>query len=370
MIQRPQAGDLIGGKYRVVRLLGEGGNGSVFEAENVLTEKRVAIKWLRATLGAYDDARERMLREAQSAARIKHRNVVDIYDAGFDDGVVFLVMELLEGETLANLLGTREVSIPELLSLLIPGLRGVAAAHRQGVIHRDLKPENLFLVHDPEQPEPHCVVLDFGVAKLSGSRALTTPGYAVGTPIFMPIEQLVGDAEVDARSDVHAIGVILYVALTGRSPHAGGTLRDMAMQMLTVEPLPVHQLRPELPLELCLTVRRAMSKDRSERHQSMDELIADLTPFAAPAGEAWGGDGSQRTRIVPHDLGTPSVPAGAREEPRWPASPRTGNASSPATRRLTPGVEDAPAQAQRTTPPAALQTWWLLAAAALVGVVL
>ncbi|MET0284638.1 MAG: serine/threonine-protein kinase [Polyangiales bacterium] len=316
MTPPPEVGDLIGARYRVLRLLGEGGNGTVFEAQNVLTEKRVAIKWLRASQANYEGARERMLREAQSAARVRHKNVVDIYDVGFEDGVVYLVMELLEGETLADLLTSRELPIASLISLLIPALRGVSAAHRGGVVHRDLKPENLFLASDPEHPEPRCVVLDFGVAKLSGSRALTSPGFAVGTPIFMPVEQLVGGPDVDARSDVHAIAVILYVALTGRSPYEGDTLRDMAMQMLTVEPVPVHELRPDLPLELCLAIRRSMSKEPSERHASVDALIADLTPYASAEGEAWGKARNLRTRIVPMDLGTP----GSQQAPRAPRS--------------------------------------------------
>jgi eukaryotic-like serine/threonine-protein kinase len=348
----PAPGDLIGDKYEVVRLRGQGGNGAVYEAQNVLTGKRVAIKWLRASQASYEGARERMLREAQSAARVRHRNVVDIYDVGFDDGVVYLVMELLEGETLADLLSSREIPIASLITLVIPALRGVAAAHRNGVIHRDLKPENLFLCSDPEHPEPRCVVLDFGVAKLSGSVGLTTPGYAVGTPIFMPVEQLVGGKSVDARSDVHAVGVILYVALTGRSPYEGETLRDMAMQMLTVEPVPVHRLRPELPLELCLTIQRSMAKEPSERPASIESLIADLAPYASADGEAWGRARDLRTRIVPGDLGTPV----SREVDQPVTSEKVLSAPT--------------SEAAVSAPPRAGidRRWWLAAAAAAIGV--
>jgi eukaryotic-like serine/threonine-protein kinase len=350
----PDPGDLIGNKYEVVRLRGRGGNGAVYEAQNVLTGKRVAIKWLRASQATYEGARERMLREAQSAARVRHRHVVDIYDVGFDDGVVYLVMELLEGETLAELLSSRSIEIHRLIALLIPALRGVAAAHRNGVIHRDLKPENLFLASDPEHPEPRCVVLDFGVAKLSGSVGLTTPGYAVGTPIFMPVEQLVGGKAVDARSDVHAIGVILYVALTGRSPYEGETLRDMAMQMLTVEPVPVQRLRPELPLELCLTIQRSMSKEPSERPASIEALIADLAPYASADGEAWGPARDLRTRIVPGDLGTPV----SRELDDPPLLTPERVLSAPTT------------EAAVSAPPRGGldRRWWLAVAAAAIGV--
>lgn len=303
MTPAPEIGEVIGGKYEAVRLRGEGANGAVYEAQNVLTGRRVAIKWIRATRGTYEGLRERMLREAQSAARIQHRNVVDIYDVAFESGAIYLVMELLEGETLAAHLMAEQIPIATLLALLIPALRGIAAAHRSGVIHRDLKPENLFLARDPESAEPRCVVLDFGVAKLSGAFELTSPGRALGTPIYMPIEQLTGDGAVDARADVHAIGVILYVALTGRSPYEGATLREVATSMQSAEPVAIRQLRPELPLDLCLTVQRCVARDADARPASMDDLIAELTAYAELASPAWGSARGERTRLLPSDLG-------------------------------------------------------------------
>jgi serine/threonine-protein kinase len=277
---------VLAGKHRIVRVLGEGGMGVVLEAEHVLSGKRVAIKWLHPSSHDPSQAFGRMLREAQAAARVRHPNVVDVYDVSADGSSMFLVMELLEGETLAAALARGSIAIPTLIALLLEAMRGVAEAHRQSVIHRDIKPENIFLVRHRDREQPTPKVLDFGISKLveAGSLSLTRTGDALGTPLYMSAEQLRGVRDLDARADVYAFGVILYEALTGRPPYEAETLSALISQVSTPPPSP-KSLRPELPSALDRAVQHALMPDREQRTPSIDALIAELAPFAVASGE-------------------------------------------------------------------------------------
>lgn len=256
--------------------------GIVYEAENVFTKRRVAIKWLSTTAPRGQSRQDRLLREAQAASRIHHRNVVDVYDVGFAPGAIFLVMQLLRGETLATFLETKVVSVPVLLRLLLPAMRGVAEAHRQGVIHRDVKPENIFLAREVDQDEPVAKILDFGIAKLEHMQSLTTSGgHALGTPMFMSLEQLRGDRDLDGRVDVYGFGVILYMALTGTAPYPGTTLAELAEKVATSSAPSLQTLRTDLPRALVEVVTRAIARERSDRTSSMEALIRELSPFAS-----------------------------------------------------------------------------------------
>ncbi|MDB4975213.1 MAG: serine/threonine protein kinase, partial [Myxococcaceae bacterium] len=166
MSDAPTSGEIVGGKYRILRALGQGGMGIVFEAQNVVTGKRVALKWLRPQLGNDRDASERFMREARVASRVHHQNVVDLYDVGRHDDALFLVMEYLDGESLAAFLARGLRPIPETVSLLLGAMRGLAAAHKQGIVHRDLKPENIFLARESDDAVITPKVLDFGISKL------------------------------------------------------------------------------------------------------------------------------------------------------------------------------------------------------------
>lgn len=328
-----QIGDVIAGKYRLIRMLGEGGMGSVFEAENTLTMKRVALKLVRATANESSGARDRLLREARAAARISHRNVVDIYDAGFDGDTLYLVMELLHGETLLQFLSRSEVSIPEFLVLLFPAMRGVAEAHRQGVLHRDLKPENLFLAREVDEREPVCKVLDFGISHLEGSQSLTRTGQAIGTPIFMSLEQLRGLRDVDARADVYGFAVILYIALTGQPPFHGESLPELVLSVATSDPAPLHEVRPELPMELSNVVMRALAREREQRTASVELLMAELLPFASEGSyRALAGTLANTlvTRFTSFTGEPAEVPIERRTRPS--ARPATSLPSRPASR--------------------------------------
>jgi serine/threonine protein kinase len=290
--------------------------GVVYRATNVVTEKRVAIKWL---LHDSDDrnARERFVREARAAARIPHPNVVDVYDVVEHEGSMFLVMEYLVGEPLSAILARGNLPINELLGLLLPAMRAVAVAHVRGVIHRDLKPENLFLCRQEDGSE-HLKVLDFGISKVLASSAekeesLTRSGSAVGTPRYMPVEQLSGDKDVDGRVDVYAFGVILYQALTGQLPFDGDSYGAIAIRVATYTPPLPRKVRPDIPPLLERAVLGAMARDRAARFATMDDLVKALEGALDPASDVNGTLSATRPALPSLVASTPAKSLPARE---------------------------------------------------------
>ncbi len=279
----PVIGTEIAGKYRVESVLGQGGMGTVYAARNVLTGKRVAIKWLLPE-HAGSSTRERLLREAQIASSIDHPNVVDIYDVGEHEGGLFLVMEYLRGKPLSEVMAERGRMEPgDLVALLVPAMRGVHAAHLAGVIHRDLKPENIILSESDGQIVPK--VVDFGVSKTIGASSvpnssLTRTGALVGTPHYMALEQVDGSNAIDARTDVYAFGVLLYRALTGHYPFDGTSLGEVILKIGTKEAAPMRMLRPELPPGLDAIVLRSLSRPRDKRFPDLEQMARALVPFA------------------------------------------------------------------------------------------
>jgi eukaryotic-like serine/threonine-protein kinase len=283
MESTPQPGKVLGGKYTVLRLLGEGGMGAVFEAEHTLSRKRVAIKWMHAHLAANADAAPRMVREAQASALVRHPNVVDVYDVVQDGDAIFLVMEFLEGETLAAYLEREPRSIAEVIALLLPAMRGVDAAHAQGVIHRDIKPDNIFLARVADTPRPVPKVLDFGISKITGGdqTSMTRTGTSMGTPLYMSYEQICGEKNIDARTDIYAFGVILYEVATGQPPFQATSFPELVMRIATSEPVAPKRLRPDLPAALDRAILRAMAKQRDGRFKTLKQLIVELEAFAS-----------------------------------------------------------------------------------------
>ncbi len=273
-------GLVVGGKYRLLRALGEGGMSAVFEVEHILTHRRAALKWLHPELGAHEGGQSRLLQEARATSRVRHRHVVDLYDVVEEDGALYLVMELLAGELLSQWLVGGERTLGQLLALLLPAMEGIAAAHAVGVVHRDIKPANIFLAQSGE-PQPVPKVIDFGISRSFGDERLTCSGMAMGTPRYVSFEQLRGERDVDARSDVYAIGVMLYEALVGRAPHEAKTFAEQAIRFATMQPPLLRVLRPELPVELEALVMRAVARERDARHPSMQALIEALAPFAS-----------------------------------------------------------------------------------------
>jgi serine/threonine-protein kinase len=260
--------------------------GVVYRAQNVVTGKNVAIKWMHPHVGVRGESVSRLLREAQAASRIDHPNIVDVYDIVQDAETLFMVMELLEGETLrAYLERPKPATISELLTLLLPALDGVACAHESGVIHRDLKPDNLFLARGRDG-KVTAKVLDFGVAKVATERGLTLTetGMAMGTPLYMSIEQLRGDRDIDFRTDVYAFGAMFYEAVVGETPFNATTLPELVFKVATGAYVPVKQRRQDLPTPLARVIDWALAREREQRLPDLRALIRELEPFARDRG--------------------------------------------------------------------------------------
>jgi eukaryotic-like serine/threonine-protein kinase len=270
------------GRYRIVRPLGEGGMGVVYEAEHTGLKKRVAIKTLHSTMASDPSIRARFLREGEAASKIRHPNVVDISDIIDDGAFPYLVMELLEGESLEALID-RDGPLPlhRIADLLLPIFSAVNAAHEEGVVHRDLKPANIFLCR---QRDGSLVskVLDFGISKLadySDTKGLTGTDSILGTPEYMSPEQVRGSRDVTSASDQYALGVILYECATGRLPFTSESMYELMVAVVNNPPDGPRSLRPDLPEHFDAMVLRALAKKPEERFSSVNRLARELESF-------------------------------------------------------------------------------------------
>ena len=268
-------GRVIGGKYRLERLLGEGGMGSVYGAENLMLRAPVAIKVLRPELSHLPDILNRFTQEAQAAAQVRHANIVSVLDFGRDDdtGSLFLVQEFLVGVDLKHRLRGQGAMAPrEAIELLLPLMRALSYAHAKGVVHRDLKPDNIFLCDGPGGVEPK--LIDFGIAKVFDAEGRsvqkTRTAQTLGTPLYMSPEQARGDATVDHRTDIWSLGVVLYQMLTLRHPYEGESANEIIGRILFQAPTPIEVWRPELPPDIVALVHGAIQPDRTLRYPTMD----------------------------------------------------------------------------------------------------
>lgn len=270
-----QAADELGrlGAYRVLKVLGAGGMGVVFLAEDVELKRRVALKAMHPALAASTGARERFQREAQAMAAIDHEHIVTIFHVGRDRGVPYLVMSLLDGETLDEQLLGRKLATPEVLRIGREVAQGLDAAHRRGLIHRDIKPANIFLERDTGRVK----LLDFGLARaVDADVKLTHPGAIVGTPAFMSPEQARGEP-TDARSDLFSLGCVLYLMSTGVPPFLGRDATAVVTAVVNEAPEPPAAIRPELPVALSGLIVRLLSKSRDARPVSAAAVADELT---------------------------------------------------------------------------------------------
>ena len=276
----PIVGQLLDGSYEVLRVIGEGGMGKVYEARHTrLHTKRFAVKLLHQELARQPDVVTRFQREAEAASVLTHPNVVGVYDVNTSaDGRPYIVAELLQGEDLGSYLD-RLGKLPtvEAVHIVRQVCNALGAAHAHGIVHRDVKPENVFLAG----PNATVKVLDFGISKvLETNDGLTKTGTVMGTPDYMAPEQARGD-RVDSRADIYAVGAILYRALTGRKPFEGSDAMAILTAVLTQEPKRPSTLEPKIPLSLELVVQQTMAKMPNERFATMDALEQALAPFDA-----------------------------------------------------------------------------------------
>lgn len=279
-------GQIIGEKYRLERVLGEGGMGAVFEAVHIHIGSKVAIKFLHPGFSENSEAVERFQREAQMAAGIGHDAIVRINDLGNTaDGSQYLVMEALKGASLADRLIHGPISLSMTAYIGCQVLSGLHAAHEAGIIHRDMKPDNIYLVETGAML-PGVKILDFGISRVTGIGGgsedvarLTRTGIVLGTPAYMSPEHARGRADIDHRSDIFSVGIILYECLTGELPFNGDNYNAILAEIIIENPPSPSLLDPDIPPHLEELILKALEKNREERYQSAWELFDELIPF-------------------------------------------------------------------------------------------
>ena len=282
-------GFVLADKYRIVRQIGRGGMGIVYEAEHIQLGKRVAIKLILEKYAEDTEAIARFQREALAASRIGNPHIIDVSDIGnAHDGRPFVAMELLTGHPLSQIL---EMSGPlptwRAIAIMRQVLRAVGAAHAKGIIHRDLKPDNIFLIGQDDQHD-FVKLLDFGISKVVDPdeqvafTKLTSTGVVMGTPLYMAPEQAMGNP-VEAGADIYACGVILYELLAGKPPFEGATYAVLVAKLLTAPPPPLGEVRPGLPLALVNAVHRALEKEPHRRFASAEQFAAALPGDRSPS---------------------------------------------------------------------------------------
>ena len=348
------AGTLLEGKYRVERLLGAGGMGSVWVAEHAMLGRPVAVKILDSTAKKDATAVQRFLREAQTAARLRSDHIVDVLDVGlFEDGTPYLVMELLEGETLAaRIKGLGRLTQHEAASFVDQLLDGLGAAHAAGVIHRDIKPDNCFVLDKNERA--HLKLLDFGISKVAGDPRelrMTKTGVVMGTPYYMAPEQARGSKDVDHRCDLYAAGAILYECVTGRVPFDAESVNELLFKIV-LEPLtPASVHAPEVTPDFDALILRAMSREAGDRFQTAKAFREALTPWVGArslgSGNVMPPTGLRTPASLPAagaGSSSPSSPSAPSPSPSSPSTPGSGNAARVVVRSTPPG-EGAPSRA-------------------------
>lgn len=277
-------GRIIDDKYRIVAAIGEGGMSSIYEAEHLGLDRRVAIKVLHPALADDPEAIARLRHEAKVVSAIGHPNICEVFDMGrTQEGSPYLVMELLVGQSLADRLKNGgPMHFVELAPLLKQILKALDAAHDKGILHRDLKPENVFIEEGRRLARPQAKLLDFGISKSMGydfieQQRLTHTGMVMGTPYYMAPEQARGDSGLDQRVDLWAIGVIMYEAMTGRRPFVATNYNALLVKILTSRPRPVQKIDPHIHEGVAAIADRALSKLREDRFQTAQQFIDAIT---------------------------------------------------------------------------------------------
>ena len=270
-----------GGKYRVLRLIGRGGMGAVYEVEHVTIGRRFAVKFVDRRFADDERVTRRFEREARAASAIESEHIVTVFDFGSEDGRPYIVMELLRGEDLGSRLARlRTIPVRDALHIVAQVLRGLARAHAAGIVHRDLKPDNVLLVQDEDEPL-FAKLVDFGISKIArlGGQtplALTLSGIVLGTPLFMSPEQAEARPDIDERSDLYSVGAILFECLAGRPPHVGETPDEILTRIRTQDAPSLHDMATGVPEAVAALVERALQRDRTARFHTALEMLAAL----------------------------------------------------------------------------------------------
>jgi serine/threonine-protein kinase len=285
-------GDVLAGKYRIDKILGAGGMGVVVAAHHIQLDERVALKFLLPESLGNQDVIARFIREARAAVKIKSEHVARVSDVGtLPNGAPYIVMEYLEGGDLADWLRLRgALPIEQAIDFVLQACLAVAEAHRLGIVHRDLKPANLFCVRGADG-EAVIKVLDFGISKIGegapgGALSMTATSAVMGSPLYMSPEQMRSSKDVDARTDIWALGVIVYQLLTAQTPFEGDSIADLAIRVATEPPGSLRSLRPDAPAELEAVIERCLRKDRNQRYADVAELTMALAPFGSSGARA------------------------------------------------------------------------------------
>jgi serine/threonine-protein kinase len=348
------------GRYEVIRLIGEGGMGTVYEALDARLKRKVALKILSSQLKSKRKAAKRFTIEAQAAARLEHPNVVGIFDFDVDCEIPYMAMEFLQGDTLAAAIDQGPLAFQTMADVMLGVCAGVHAAHQAGIVHRDLKPSNIFLCAD-WQGHPTARVLDFGISKVGGvsSSGLTETGDIVGTSQYLSPEQAAGLRYVTEQSDQYSLGVVMYECVTGQTPHRGQPIYMLLRHVTDGVHEPPLALRPDLPEELDAIIERAMRVEPRDRFPSVQDLGRALFPFASQDAQRRFDDFYHRIdenrwpespgwRKAPSTAGTTvqprkPVPTWQRQTTHTSARPRNRGSRSP-NRLLTPASSDAGAR--------------------------
>jgi serine/threonine-protein kinase len=351
-LRRDLLGQTVGGRYLIKGVLGEGGMGTVYDAEHLGLSRQVAIKVLSPAQARKRVAVKRFQQEARAAGAIGHPNICEVYDLGLlDDGRPYLVMEKLVGQTLADRIA-KEGGLPfdDVVEVMVQVLSGLVAAHEKGIIHRDIKPENIFLARRVGCP-PIIKLLDFGVSKMmpefqtgEDSLDLTRTGMVMGTPYYMSPEQARGERNLDGRVDVYACGVVMYEAIAGRRPFLAPNYNALLLAIINTSPRPLRELRPKTPPELEAIIMKAMAKNRDDRFASAKHFLRELAP-PSPIAEG------STPRLAPLvDGSPPRVPPPPTAEERKRA-PVLGGGRAPGSRRSDPPLAATSSRGRRHEPP-------------------
>ncbi len=333
MVAPAREGEILDGKYRILRKLGEGGMGAVYAGEHIKVKRSVAIKILHAGASANPEMADRFEREAQAAGQIGNDHIVEVFDLGVTAaGERFMVMEYLEGESLRTRIRRKKrLAGAEIVPLMVQMLEGLEAAHAAGIIHRDLKPDNLFLIKARGGQRGEFVkILDFGISKFTalGEGSTTRTGTVMGSPNYMSPEHVRSSSEVDQKSDLYAVGIMLFEAVTGAVPRKAANFAELLFK-IAYEPLPdPRQIVPDLDPGLCAIILRACATERDVRFASARELAHALSslPLAPPA-PAW--DSGAETGFTPSSARIPAASVSQQGAISNPSFASVAGASQP-----------------------------------------